>query len=170
MAETEQTWLGLAPEAWAAWAAFILSIYLWIEQKLGQKRLRHLESLQANGTMLNEAWKQLALTPEALKFHSIDPKQLEAAGLTVAELSYLLINFQAADHYYQHKDKKTGPFSVGSLRYNILSNSKSRQAWPFMKPFFVASDRYVQRIEATITFFERVEKQQKQLKGQLNRI
>jgi hypothetical protein len=100
MAETEQTWLGLAPEAWAAWAAFILSIYLWIEQKLGQKRLRHLESLQANGTMLNEAWKQLALTPEALKFHSIDPKQLEAAGLTVAELSYLLINFQAADHYY----------------------------------------------------------------------
>ena len=154
---TTETWWGLSPEAWAAvfaFAAFMFSLYTFIEQKRGEKRLKHLEALQSNGAMLNEAWRQLAVAPTALRFHSIDKNEVEKSGFTVDELVYLIINFQAADYYYQHKEGKMGAFSTGSLRYAILANPETRRAWPFMKPFFVASDRYVHRIEETIRLFD----------------
>lgn len=157
MVTTTGTWWGLGPEAWAAifaLAAFIFSLLTFIEQKRGEKHLKHLEALQSNGAMLNEAWRQLAVAPGSLRFHSIDKDELEKSGFTVDELVYLIINFQAADYYYQHKEGKTGAFSTGSLRYAILSNPETRRAWPFMKPFFVASNRYVHRIEETIRLFD----------------
>lgn len=159
----------ISPEAWAAFLALGFSLYTFIEQKRGQTRLRLLESLQSNGTMLNEAWKQLATTPSALQFHSIDEKKLQSAGLTVGDLVYLLINFQAADHYYQHKDRKKGMFSNKTLRYAILENPKTRKAWPFVKPFFIGSARYVKKIEATIAFFEEVAQAEQQRKSKLSR-
>lgn len=132
----------------------LLAIYIFWVQSRENKRLKHLETLHSNGTMLNEAWRQLVAAPEALCFHGLNEEALKKAGFTINQLVYLLISFQAADYYYQHKDKKTGAFSTRSLRYAMLANSETRRAWPFMKPFFVASDRYVQRIEATIQLFD----------------
>ncbi|RZK27607.1 MAG: hypothetical protein EOO63_13055 [Hymenobacter sp.] len=135
-------------------AVSLTALFIGEYRQIEQKRLN---SLQANGTLLVEAWKQVAVNPSVLRFHSIDIEKLKAEGFSVEELSYLLVLFEAADFHYQHVNNKSGPFPIGSLRYALLASPETRRAWPFLKPFLVASKRYVRKIEETISFINNKE-------------
>jgi hypothetical protein len=134
-------------------AALLFSGFTFIKNDRDQKRLHTLQSLQANGTLLMEAWRQLAASPRLLRFHSVSEEELKKRDLTHEDLAYLLILFETADYYYQHNENDSGPFLEGSLRYEILKSPATRSSWPLLKPFFIASEKYSQRIEATINSF-----------------
>jgi hypothetical protein len=165
-------WWSMGADAGAvivAIVALIFSVGTFIKQLRDQRRLKYLEALQSNGALLLETWKQLASVPSALRFHSITEEQLKECGVSKEELIYLVILFESADYYYQHLAKGKGSFKEGSLRYALLQNPATRRAWPLIKPFFIASTRYVERVDQTIRYLDLIDQSSELNKQKLNR-
>ena len=130
-------------------------------------------TLRANVTALDETRRQLrsqmfaeseshfvtleqllASVPSALKFHGIDPSELEKAGVTPQEFAYLMANFTAGGvNVRALNESDTSPFIEGDYYRVMLESSHTRSAWPLIQKLMTASP-YKQRIQATINLIE----------------
>ena len=73
------------------------------------------------------AEEYLALHPELLELHGIEPRMLDALGITEHEFVYLMQSFNAAELYYQIAESRT--ITLSQYRKTLLSNPKVKLAW-----------------------------------------
>jgi hypothetical protein len=73
------------------------------------------------------AEEYLALHPELLELHGIEPQMLNELEITEHEFVYLMQSFNAAELYYQIAESKT--ITLSQYRKTLLSNPKVKIAW-----------------------------------------
>jgi len=100
---------------------------------------------------------QLGDVPSALKFHGVDPKELENIGVSSKEFAYLLTSFTVGGIYYKaYFPNDNEPFSSGSYRYEMCKSIHTRQTWPILKNF-IDGKCYRAKIEKTINLINEAE-------------
>ncbi|HEV7672288.1 MAG TPA: hypothetical protein VGS22_27535 [Thermoanaerobaculia bacterium] len=75
-------------------------------------------SIHANMATLVELYNRIETTPSILRFHGVSKEDLEAAGLTAQEFSYLVASFEAASVYYRFHETSPTPFGRGLFGIN----------------------------------------------------
>ena len=106
-----------------------------------------------------EVESRLGELPEALRFHGIKKEELDQAGLTAEELSYLLNSFTLGGI----RDKVLYPklrtaFEIDSYRYRMCTSKETRRAWPLVKKLMNPSN-FVARVDLTIERIEDTEEE-----------
>jgi hypothetical protein len=129
----------------ALWQA----VRIYKRQETASTRLAHLPSILAvEGSLAN--------LPEALRFHGIDPKDLEEAGITPQEFAYLLTSFTCGGVWHQiaPPSVKTD-YEIDEYRSRMCESEPTRKAWPLVRrlmntsTFVTLVDSAIRRIEAT---------------------
>lgn len=141
----------------AAFAA-ILSLITLVWTIVSYVRQQRATSLFNNLAAIIQVEAQLKDIPSALKFHGVDPGDLEKCGITSQEFAYLLANFTASGIYYKvYEPCETGPFNpkTDEYRYRMCVADATRKAWPLLRRFIDVGN-YRARIEATIKAYEEV--------------
>ena len=91
----------------------------------------------------------------AIKFHGISKGDLQTAGITEEELSYLVASFTAGGIYHRFKTfKKNTPFEPDSYRYKMCINKQLRVAWPLVMKMMNKSP-FTEKVERTIRTIEK---------------
>ena len=99
--------------------------------------------------------RSIADAPSVLRFHGISEGDLKKAGVTVAELSYLMATLGAGGIHIKATAIRNpgavdpGPFLPGSYYYTLLSSPDVQRAWKIMSHVF-ADSIYKTKIEATL--------------------
>ncbi|GAC1622331.1 MAG: hypothetical protein NVS9B10_06210 [Nevskia sp.] len=108
----------------------------------------------ANVANIVDVERMLASVPSALRFHGVTPADLEAAGVTAAELAYLLSSCSATSLYHNNsREDPQRPFAPGSYRHGMCATEDFRRAWPLLKRL-MNPGVFVSRIEATLAMIE----------------
>jgi hypothetical protein len=121
------------------------------------RRQIHADVLSTNQAALIGVEGRIAEIPSALRFHGIDPKELDGAGITPAEFAYLVNSFTCNALIYRTKGPfSTKPFAPGSYRYEMCRSPATRRAWPILRRMFHRDD-YLAKVQNTIDLIERAE-------------
>jgi len=131
-------------------AALLVSILtllytLWLNNRMNKNN-----AMFHNLTTIIDVEAKIADVPTVLKFHNLDPVELEKNGLEAAEFAYLLTSFTAGGIYYKTfypDDDK--PFGEGSYRYIMCTSEATIKAWPLLRNF-ITNTNYKKKIEKTI--------------------
>jgi len=100
---------------------------------------------------------QLGDIPSALKFHGVDPKELEDIGVSSKEFAYLLTSFTVGGIYYKaYFPNDNEPFGGGSYRHEMCKSKHTRKTWPILKKF-IDDRNYRAKIEKTINLINKSE-------------
>lgn len=117
---------------------------LWAREE--RRRSTH----YANSTLLTEVELSLKDIPGALKFRGISDCDLEKAGVSADELSFLTANILAGWMLYDILEPTCRePFAKGTYRYKLLQSEHTQRAWPLVKRL-LEDCPYSERIENTI--------------------
>lgn len=99
--------------------------------------------------------RSIADAPSVLRFHGITEADLERAGVTAAELSYLMATLTAGGIHIKAtaiRDPSaidSSPFPPGSYYYTLLRSPDVQKAWAVMSHVF-SDSIYKTKIEATL--------------------
>jgi hypothetical protein len=132
-------------DAIAAMALLISITGFWVARREAQ-RAPMINYLSA----LSSVEAQIAKTPTVLKFHGIDPGELERRGVSAEEFAYLVTSFTLGGVWhtaYWWQRGKT--YKRGDYRYAICAAEATRKAWPLLRKMMEKTP-YRDRIEATI--------------------
>ncbi|MEU4240214.1 hypothetical protein [Actinoplanes sp. NPDC026619] len=99
--------------------------------------------------------RSIAQVPSVLRFHGLGEEDLERAGITAAELSYLMATLTAggipikATAISNPESVNSEPFPAGSYYHTLLSSADVQRAWGVIGHIF-ADSIYKKKIEATL--------------------
>lgn len=96
-------------------------------------RQREVSAIIANGTSLSQVESTLGNIPGALRFHGIDPHDLEDIGISPKEFAYLVSNFTLGGVYYRSTSKTRYRIAPGTYRYQMCQSDMTRRAWPTLR-------------------------------------
>lgn len=98
----------------------------------------------------------LAENPSCLRFHNINPDEIEDLyGVTSSDLCYLLQAFNAGSiSNILSSDGCDTPFQNGSYWHVILESEHTRKAFPLLKLLFDVENHFIARCDKTITSIE----------------
>lgn len=138
--------------------AIIISVFIWISNKSSSRYAQHYN-------LVSQADKMFAENKDFLRFHGINPDEIEEEfGVTPDELSYLLQSFNAGSisnllstgsilNLFSNKRRRK-PFKKDSYWYNILKNEPTQKAFPLIQKFFDSKNIYIAKCKNTISLIK----------------
>ena len=130
--------------------ALVVSVgtLLWTIASFRERR--RIDGLVSNLNAIFKLHEELGKDAQLLRFHHVTSKELEEAGITLAELGYLTRSFTAGGLYHKIVyPRDRSPFTSGSYRDWMCRSPNTRKAWPVLKRF-TSDSAYRARIEATM--------------------
>jgi hypothetical protein len=102
----------------------VISLVWSIRTSLNQ---REGAAIIANLTNIAEIEATLGQVPTALRFHGIDPDELESHGVTPQEFAYVVSNFAIGGVYYRSSPQPENLLKSGSYRYEMCKAEATRK-------------------------------------------
>ncbi len=139
--------------------AIIISIFTWKSNMRSSRYAQHYN-------LVTEADKMFAENKDILRFHGINPNEIEEKfGVTPNELSYLLQSFNSGSisnllstgsilNLFSKKRRRK-PFVKDSYWYNILKNEPTQKAFPLIEKLFDSNNIYITKCKNTISLIKK---------------